>query len=156
MENTVWLIKLKQECEDLHLDLIYLIFIWILVSIPFIQAVFSYLICVLYPNIIWRILLRIACASLTHSFDFIPKHHLMHSLTHSLCVLLTPECPLPPGLKPSSRYPHTRSTCIRPCRHVGCCYPLTLDHKLEGHNLFHQRTTITNSRLSFQSKMTKF
>ena len=28
--------------------------------------------------------------------------------------------------------------------------------KLEGHNLFHQRTTITNSRLSFQSKMTKF
>ena len=29
-------------------------------------------------------------------------------------------------LKPSSRYLHTRSTCIRPCRHVGCHYPLTL------------------------------
>ena len=46
--------------------------------------------------------------------------------------------------------------CIRPRRHVGCRYPLTLDYKPEGHNLFHQRTTITNSRLSFQSKMTKF
>ena len=42
------------------------------------------------------------------------------------------------------------------CRHAGCRHPLTLNYKLEGHNLFHQRTTITNSRLSFQSKMTKF
>ena len=52
-------------------------------------------------------------------------------------------------------YPLSRTTGIRPCRHVGCPYPLTLDYKLEGHNLFHQRTTITNSRLSFQSKNDK-
>ena len=40
-----------------------------------------------------------------------------------------------------------------------CWLPLPFDsnYKLEGHNLFHQRTTITTSRLSFQaSKMTKF
>ena len=38
---------------------------------------------ILYPNIILCILLHIACASLAHSFDFIPKHHLVHSLAHS-------------------------------------------------------------------------
>ena len=42
---------------------------------------------ILYPNIILRIPLRITYASLAHSFDFIPKHHLTHSLTHSLHIL---------------------------------------------------------------------
>ena len=41
---------------------------------------------ILYPNIILHIPFCIAYASLMHSFDFIPKHHLMHSLTHSLCI----------------------------------------------------------------------
>ena len=105
------------------MDLIYSIFILILIPIPFIQVVFSYLICVLYPNIILRIPLcialilypniivpiplrtayaslilypniilriplRIAYAFLIHSFDFIPEHHLTHSLTHSLRIPL--------------------------------------------------------------------
>ena len=37
---------------------------------------------ILYPNIILRISLRIAYASLMHSFDFIHTHHLMDSLMH--------------------------------------------------------------------------
>ena len=39
-----------------------------------------------------------------------------------------------------------------------CWLPLPFDSRLQtgSHNLFHQRTTITNSRLSFQSKMTRF
>ena len=49
-------------------------------------------------------------------------------------------------IKLSSRYPHTRSTCIPPCRHVGCRYPFTLDYKLEGHNLF--QLSLTHSYLS--------
>ena len=43
---------------------------------------------ILYPNVILRILLRIAYASLMHNFDFIPKHHVAHSLTHPLHISL--------------------------------------------------------------------
>ena len=89
------------------MDLIYLIFIWVLISIPFIQVVFSYLICVLYPHIILCIPLRIALifypnilriplpiayASLMHSFDFIPKQTSYAFpyawLMHPLCIAL--------------------------------------------------------------------
>ena len=31
-----------------------------------------------------------------------------------------------------SRYPHTRNTCLRPCRYVGCCY---LDSRLKRSQL---------------------
>ena len=34
--------------------------------------------------------------------------------------------------KISSHPDRPRSTCIRTCRHVGCCYPLTFDNR--GHN----------------------
>ena len=59
----------------------------IILRIPYAYLIHPFCIALIsYPNIILHIPLCIAYTSLMQSFDFIPKHHLTHSFTHSLCL----------------------------------------------------------------------